>query len=119
MEAADRTTDKCSQQEASSDGLSKETLNRFSNTRVRFTHASIQDFLVQPKSVSLDSHAGPVPILVNHRTADMHIANLCMQRLIHHGADYASMFNRWDFLGYASNHFADHLASIDFQGRRS
>lgn len=115
MEAGDMNADKGSRRETSSDGLSKETLNRFRNTRVRFTHSSIRDFLVQPRSVSLDTHTGPVPILVDPRIADMHIANLCMQRLIDHGAVHTNRPNPCDFLAYASDHFADHLISINFQ----
>ena len=115
MEDVDGTLNKGSWQEESGDGLSKETINRFRKIRVRFTHSSIRDFLLQPRSVSLDIHTGSVPILVDPRTADMHIANVCMQRLIDYGADHANKFDRCDFLAYASNHFADHLESIDSQ----
>jgi hypothetical protein len=111
--AAESTVDKGAGHETSSDGLNKETLLRFSNIRVRFTHASIRDFLLQPRPVSLDAHTGPVPILVDPRTADMHIANVCMQRLIDYGDDNADGPGPCDFLRYAISHFADHLESID------
>ncbi len=114
-EVADKTADKGSQQEYFSDGLNKETLNRFRKTRVRFTHASIREFLVQSRSISLDTHTGPVPILVDPRTADMHIAKVCMQRIIDYGADHANNSDRCDFKVYASDHFGDHLGSADSQ----
>ena len=90
-------------------GLSKETLKQFWRTDVRFTHASIRDFLIKPRDINLDTRMGPVRIATNPRTADMHIASICMQRII----DYADKAEDCDFLFYSGSYFTDHLVSIE------
>jgi hypothetical protein len=91
------------------DGLSKETLKRFWRTDVRFTHASIRDFLVKPRDLNLDAHTGAVGIMVDSKTADMRVASVCMQRVI----DFAGKPKDCDFVYYSGTYFTDHLTSFD------
>lgn len=91
------------------DGLSKDTLKRFWRTDVRFTHASIRDFLVKPRDMNTETHSSVVGISVNPRTADVHIASLCMQRMI----DYSDKVEDCDFIYYGVAYFTDHLTSIN------
>jgi hypothetical protein len=95
--------------EMQEDGLNQDTLKRYNSTDVRFTHASIRDFLVKDRTC--ESRAPPldVCIAIDSRTADVHLASICMQRILdydYHNADC-------DFVSYAVVFFIDHLMSIE------
>lgn len=96
--------------------FSEETLMRFSDTHVRFAHASIRDFLVQHRNISLDAHTGSMPIYVDSRLADLHIASVCMNRIIEFGTNYANTGKRPDFLNYSCRNWSGHLTSANEVG---
>lgn len=93
--------------------FSEESLKRFRETNVRFAHASIRDFLVQQRNFSLDAHTGSVPIYVDPRLADLHIANVCMNRIIEFGTNYVDRDDRPDFIRYSCGNWTDHLTSAN------
>jgi hypothetical protein len=87
------------------DGLNEEAVQRFNGTTVRFLHASIRDFLVKPPKDN-----DPVVIGVDASLADVHIASVCIKRLL----DPDPKERKCDVLAYASLYFTNHLMSIDF-----
>lgn len=92
--------------------LSNETMQRFLTTRVRFAHASIRDFLVRPHAFELDSHTGAIPIRVDPRLADLHLAKICMQRMVGYRQTHLIHdYKQPDFIGYASRWWSEHLLS--------
>ena len=94
-------------------GFSEEALKRFYNTRVRFTHASIRDFLVQKRDFHLDAHTGSIPIHIDARLADLRIAQKCMNTIIEYGSDLNESTGIPDYLNYASRAWGEHLKSAD------
>lgn len=91
--------------------LNKETIERFMKTTVRFTHASIRDFLTQSHTYKLDSHTGSIPIHVDVRLADVYIADACMQRIIEYGTNYGDPILKPDFIDYSCSTWSNHLTS--------
>jgi hypothetical protein len=90
------------------DTLNQATVTMFNSIEVRFTHASIRDFLVKDGSKTLapllDSSIGIDPL-----TGDMHLASMCMQSILDYNFEKADC----DILSYASIFFMDHLMSIE------
>ena len=91
------------------DGLNRDTVNRFRSIDVRFTHASIRDFLVKDRSPESRVPPGEVCIGIDSRTADMHIASMCMQSIL----DYDFHEADCEIESYAAVYFMDHLMSIE------
>ncbi|KAJ4301622.1 hypothetical protein N0V90_003715 [Kalmusia sp. IMI 367209] len=96
--------------------ISKDTLKRWRETRVRFTHASIRDFLVQSRIFNLDAHTGSVPVYIDPRLADLHMADICMKRIIEFGTNYIDRVEKPDFIGYSCRAWIEHLKSADKLG---
>ena len=94
-------------------GFSKETLKRFGDTRVRFTHASIRDFIVQKRDFHLDAHTGSIPIHIDARLADLRIAQKCMNRIIKYGTNFNETAAKPDYINYSNRAWGEHLKSAD------
>ena len=81
------------------DTLNQATVTMFNSIEVRFTHASVRDFLVKDGSKTLapllDSSIGIDPL-----TGDMHLASMCMQSILDYNFEKADC----DILSYASEH---------------
>lgn len=97
----------------STSGFSKDTLKRFFDTSVRFTHASIRDFLVQPRDFHLDTHTGPIPIHIDARLANLRIAKRCMSRIILFGTNHSTSQGKPDYINYSTRTWMDHLRSTE------
>ena len=96
------------QKSVQEDALNAETVKRFWSIEVRFTHASIRDFLVTEKRSSVESLLNS-SIRIDPRTADMHLASLCMQTILDDDFEYRDC----DIARYASAFFMDHLLAVD------
>jgi tetratricopeptide (TPR) repeat protein len=93
------------------DVLSEETVERFCKTRVRFSHASIRDFLVRVPSPDCPSRSENLGISVDPRTADAHIAIACMKHIIN--GNQRGTEDPCNFLRYSGFYLIDHLNAID------
>ncbi|KAK1749875.1 hypothetical protein QBC47DRAFT_439576 [Echria macrotheca] len=90
--------------------LNPETIDRFRTCHVRFSHASIREFLIQkhlPGHLLMTKTLG---IYIDARKADFHIAMACMQYILN-TTQYPGY--RCNFLQYAGRFLADHLESIE------
>lgn len=91
--------------------LNEESIGRFRSIDVRFSHASIRDFLVKERN--LDATCAGVQersiFAVNRRTADIHLASKCIQRILQDDPSETGC----DIASYAATYFMDHLLSID------
>jgi hypothetical protein len=92
------------------DVLNQHTIKRFYSLEIRFTHASIRDFLVKDRSKAQASLFN-LNIKIDPYTAEMHLASMCMQSILDYRIDYAT--GDCDILSYAAIFFADHLLSIN------
>lgn len=83
------------------DALNESTVKRFYSIEVRFTHASIRDFLVK---------RGSSGIRIDPSTADLHITSMCMQRILDYDDDQKVDCS---ILTYTAAFFMDHLLSVE------
>ena len=90
------------------DTLNQATVERFNSSEVRFTHASIGDFLVRDRNKSVTPLLDP-GIGIDPPTADLHLASMCLQRLL----DYDFQSGYCDILPYATVFYIDPLLSIE------
>ncbi|KAK4235653.1 hypothetical protein C8A03DRAFT_36499, partial [Achaetomium macrosporum] len=85
--------------------LNNETIQRFWAVDVRFSHASIREFLVSNSAARLG-------IAIMPSTADAAIASRCMQ-LVLQTYNPVKMMDSCNHVWYATTYLADHLMSVD------
>ncbi|KAH0566498.1 hypothetical protein GP486_000116 [Trichoglossum hirsutum] len=90
------------------EGISLEAFTNLTAIDVRFTHASIRDFLVKEGESNISGDYGGLGIGINTRTAELHLASTCLKNIFEWNAGNKG----FNLIGYSIEYFMDHLLSI-------
>jgi hypothetical protein len=89
--------------------VNSRTLINLYSTDVRFTHASIRDFLVKEGESNTTREHGSLGIGINTRTAELHLASTCIKNIF----EWNPATKNSALIRYSTEYFMDHLLSIE------
>jgi hypothetical protein len=89
--------------------LNSNAFKHFWTIDVRYTHASIRDFLMTDGDPELSVYSSNTGIGIKTQTAQMHLASICIQTIL----DWDVAEKDWSIITYSAQYFMDHLLSIE------